>query len=194
MINLFGKNVKCGAVLLEYSEDRALDDFDLSASFTNQFIDDTIQTNYPDLLEKSKALFAVDRNAGVMLDHFVNQVVQPSFVSLIAPKDFLSIFDIEAPELPTENYYASVLHVGRNNELRFVYHDPSNPGQTNVVDAANNLLFHENVFTGNLPAELQWANDRVQQLEDAGVKVKINHYKLAEGYKPKVYFLTRYNW
>jgi len=194
MINLFGKTVNCASVFLEYSEERGLEDFDLSASFTDQFIDTTIKTNYPDLLDKSKALLAADRNSGVMLDFFIHKVTQPSFVSLISPQDFLSIFDIEAPELPTENYYASVLHTGRNNELRFVYQDPTTPGQTNVVDASNNFLFHETTFKGELPPELGWATERAQQLEAAGIKVKINHYKVAEGYEPKVYFLTRYDW
>lgn len=194
MINLFGKTVNCGSVLLEYSEDRDLEDFDLSVSFTDQLIEDTIRINYPEWIGKSKALFAADSNAGVMLDHFVNEVVQPSFVSLIAPQDFLSIFDIEAPELPVENYYASVLHTGRNNEMRFVYRNPQNAKKTNVVDSSNNLLYQETIFDGELPPELGWANERSQQLEDAGIKVKINHYKLFEGYPPKVYFLTRYNW
>jgi hypothetical protein len=192
MINLFGKTVKCAVVLLEYTEDRSLEDFDLSVPFTPQLIDDTIQTNYPDLVEKSKELFAADPNSGVMLDHFLNEVVQPAFVSLLPPKQFLDIFGITAPNLPEERYYASVLYTARDNELRFVYRNDSDVNQTDVVDSTNVLLFHETMFTGELPPELNWALQKEAELNAANIPAKISHYKVAGGSAPKVYFKVRY--
>lgn len=191
MVNLFGKTVQCAVVLLEYTQERALDDFDLSVPFTPQLIEDTIKTNYPDLVEVSKTLFAADRNAGVMLDHFMNEVVQPAFVSLLPPKEFLDIFGIATPDLPEERYYASVLYTARNNELRFVYRNENDVNMTNVVDSNNTFLFHETMFTGTLPPELEWARERETELNAANIPAKISHYKVAEGYPPKVYFKVR---
>jgi len=193
MITLFGKTVQCAVVLLEYTQNRAIDDFDLSVPFTPQLIDDTIKTDYPDLVEVSKALFAADPNSGVMLDHFVNQVVEPSFVSLLPPKQFLDFFGITAPELPTERYYASVLHQARNNDLKFVYRNADNVNVTDVVDASNTFLFHETIFTGDLPEELSWATAKENELNSLGIPAKLSHYKLASGYEPKVYFKVRNN-
>lgn len=193
MITLFGKTVQCAVVLLEYSQDRSVEDFDLSAPFTPQFINDTIKTNYPDLVEVSNALFAADPNAGVMLDHFVSETVQPAFVSMIPPNEFLSFFDISAPELPTERYYASVLYKARDNNLRFVYRNESNPNLTNVVDSNNTLLFHETLFTGDLPPELSWAYEKIAELQDHGITAKINHYKIGGEYTNKVYLRVRSN-
>jgi hypothetical protein len=193
MINLFGKTIQCAVVLLEYSEDRSIDDFDLSVPFTSQLIDDTVKTNYPDLVDVSKALFAADRHSGVMLDHFMDQVIQPAFVSLLPPSEFLSFFGITAPELPTERYYASILYTARNNDLKFVYRNASDVNVTDVVDANNDLLFHETIYKGNLPEELSWALTRKNELNASGIPAEISHYKLAQGYTPKVYFKVRNN-
>ena len=191
MITLFGKTVQCAVALLEYSQDRAVEDFDLSVPFTPQLINDTIKTNYPDLVNVSEELHAADSGAGVMLDHFVSQVVQPAFVSMLPPGEFLSFFNLPAPALPTERYYASVLHTARNNEMRFVYRNSTDLKVTDVVDMNNTFLFHEVIPTGNLPTELDWAYEKVGELKAAGIDAEVNHYKLTEGYTPKVYLRVR---
>jgi hypothetical protein len=193
MITLFGKTVQCAVVLLEYSEDRSVEDFDLSVPFTSQLINDTIKTTYPDLVSVSESLFAADPNAGVMLDHFVNEVIQPAFVSLLPPSEFLSFFDIPAPEIPSELYYASVLYTARNNEMRFVYRNADDVNVTDVVDSNNTFLFHEIISNGVLPPELDWAYGKVEELKNAGITAEVNHYKLSDGYTPKVYLKVRSN-
>ena len=191
MITLFGKTVQCAVVLLEYSQDRSVEDFDLSAPFTTQFINDTIKTNYPDLVDVSRALFAADFRSGVMLDHFTSQVVQPAFVSYLPPKQFLDFFGIVAPELPTERYYASTLYTARDNDTKFVYRNASDKNVTDIVDSNNTLLFHETIPTGPLPSELDWAYEKIGELNAAGIDAKVNHYKLCDGYTPKVYLRVR---
>ena len=193
MITLFGKTVQCAVVLLEYSQDRAVEDFDLSAPFTPQFIEDTVKTNYPDLVDVSKSLYAADPNSGVMLDHFTTQIVQPAFVSFLPPNEFLSFFGVTAPALPTERYYASVIYPARNNELRFVYRNADDINVTNIVDSNNTFLYNEKIPTGDLPSELDWAYEKIGELSAAGIEAKVNHYKLSEGYTPKVYLRVRSN-
>jgi hypothetical protein len=191
MITLFGKTVQCAVALLEYSQDRSVEDFDLSVPFTPQLINDTIKTNYPDLVEVSKELHAADSGAGVMLDHFIEQTIRPAFVSFLPPGEFLSFFGIAAPQLPTERYYASTLYTARDNDLKFVYRNTSDVKVTDVVDANNTFLFHEVIPTGMLPAELDWAYEKIEELKAAGIDAEVNHYKLTEGYTPKVYLRVR---
>jgi hypothetical protein len=191
MITLFGKTVQCAVALLEYSQDRSVEDFDLSVPFTPQLINDTIKTNYPDLVDVSKELHAADSGAGVMLDHFIEQTIQPAFVSFLPPSEFLNFFGIAAPQLPTERYYASTLYTARDNDLKFVYRNASDVKVTDVVDANNTFLFHEVIPTGMLPAELDWAYEKIEELKAAGIDAEVNHYKLTEGYTPKVYLRVR---
>jgi hypothetical protein len=191
MITLFGKTVQCAVALLEYSQDRSVEDFDLSVPFTPQLINDTIKTNYPDLVEVSKELHAADSGAGVMLDHFIGQTIQPAFFSFLPPGEFLNFFGIAAPQLPTERYYASTLYTARDNDLKFVYRNASDVKVTDVVDANNTFLFHEVIPTGMLPAELDWAYEKIEELKAADIDAEVNHYKLTEGYTPKVYLRVR---
>jgi hypothetical protein len=191
MITLFGKTVQCAVALLEYSEDRSVEDFDLSVPFTPQLIEDTIKTNYPDLVEVSKALHAADRGSGVMLDHFMSQVIQPAFVSFLPPGEFLNFFGIAAPDLPTERYYAASLYTARDNEMRFVYRNAADVNVTNIVDSSNTFLFNETIPTGDIPSELDWAYEKIGELKTNGIDAEINHYKLSEGYTPKVYLRVR---
>jgi hypothetical protein len=193
MITLFGKTVQCAVALLEYSQDRSVEDFDLSVPFTPLLIEDTIKTNYPDLVEVSKKIFAADPGSGVMLDHFVNEIIQPAFVSFLPPKEFFNFFGITAPELPSERYYATSLYTARSNEARFVYRNATDPNVTDIVDSTNTLLFHETIPTGQLPAELDWAYEKIGELSAAGIEAKVNHYKLSPGYTPKVYLRVRSN-
>jgi hypothetical protein len=193
MINLFGKTVQCSVALLEYSEDRSVEDFDLSVPFTPLLIEDTIKTNYPDLVDVSKAIFDADKGAGVMLDHFMSEVIQPAFVSFLPPSELLNFFGIIAPELPTERYYATSFYTARDNEMRFVYRNAEDQNVTNIVDSTNTLLFHETIPTGTLPAELDWAYEKIGELSAAGIEAKVNHYKLSPGYTPKVYLRVRAN-
>ena len=189
MIKLFDTTLPCGVALLEYSEGKDIRDFDLSVPLNLGIISDVVGQRNPDLVETCKEVLSKDPVSGLMFDSFLSKKDSPAFVSFANPEVLLGIYDVEFTKVEDKDYYASVIYLGRDKEVRIVYRDPYEPElKTNIHDKDGNYLYSETLYKGELPAELAWANEIQDGLVKSGLKARVNHYKLNEDYPSKVYF------
>ena len=190
MITILSHTFPCRHALLEYSEGQAIEDFDLSLPLNAQVIEQVIKPRYPDLVDKLSDLRAKDPRSGVMLDRFAAETAQPAVVSFSDPQAFLAEWGAEAVIDESKEFYVAVVYPARDNLVRIVYRNPEHPAtKTDVHSADGSFSHHEEIYTGELPASLSWAEAKLQELKDAGVDAKINHFKDL-GANSKVYFLV----
>lgn len=192
MLNLFDITLPCSWALLEYAEGNDVREFDLTFPSTEGTISQLIAPKYPRLAEKFKEFRRFDPRSCPTLDSFFNNTEEPTIATFENPTKLFESFDLAATILPDKEYFATVAYLGRNKEVRVVYRDPTNPNEkTNIHNKDGKYLYDETLFKGNLPEELGWAKEIQSKLLENGMKPKINHYKLNEGYPAKVYFLIR---
>jgi hypothetical protein len=190
MINLFSYALPCSRILLEYSEEQEIMDFDLSLPLNPGIIQTVLSPRYPELEARLTELYSTDTSSGVMLDRFHSETNQPAVITFRDPETFFATWGVEASIDESKQFYAAVVYTGRDNLVRTIYRNPELPAiKTDVHSGDGTLSHHEEIFKGELPAELAWAETRLQELKDAGVDAKINHFKNT-GEKPKVYFLV----
>lgn len=193
MITFFSHNLPCRWALLEYSEGQAVEDFDLSIPLNSQVIEQVIKPRHPDLVDKLSDLCAKDYKSGVMLDAFAKDTVEPAVVSFSDPEAFLSSWGAQGVLDDSKEFYAAVVYPARDNLVRLVYRNAEHPEvKTDVHSGDGTFSHHEEIYKGELPANLSWAESKLQELKDAGVDARINHFKDL-GDKSKVYFLVEAN-
>lgn len=189
MIKLFDRTLPCGVALLEYSEGRKVDEFDLSVPLNPGIISEVVAKRNPECVEVCEQILKVDPKAGLMFDGFMKDSAPPDYVSFEEPDKLLSLFGLSANIVAGKNYYATVLYPGRNNEIRVIYRNKENP--STVTDAHNHkgdYLYSEQMFTKELPDSLSWAEPLKVALKGEGIHAKINHFKVNEAGNSKVYF------
>jgi hypothetical protein len=193
MITFFSHTLPCRWALLEYSEGQAIEDFDLSIPLNPQVIEQIIKPRYPDLVDKLSELCVKDPGSGVMLDAFSKETVQPAVVSFRDPEGFLADWGAEGALDDSKEFYAAVVYPARDNLVRLVYRNAETPKvKTDVHSGDGTFSHHEEIYKGELPASLSWAESKLQELKDAGVNARINHFKDL-GADSKVYFLVEAN-
>lgn len=193
MITVFSHTLPCRCALLEYAEGQALTEFDLSIHINLPIIESVIAPRYPNLVDKLTKLHREDYRSGVMIDKFTSEVNLPAVVIFSNPETFFSEWGVTASIDNTKEFYAAVVYTGRDNLVRTVYRNPETPDtKTDVHNADGSFSHHEEIYTGELPASLSWAESKLQELKDAGVNARINHFKDL-GPNSKVYFLVEAN-
>ena len=192
MIKLFDAEVPANWVLLEYSEGKDVKDFDLSLPLNESVLTEIVAKKYPHLLNLCTAISKKDRGSGLMIDSFLDPKDDPAIVTFSQRETLLNEFNLSAKILENKEYFATVVYVGRDKEVRVIYRDSEQrDSKTNVYDKEGNYLYDEFLFEGTLPAELSWANDIQEKLREHGIKCRINHFKLNQGYPAKVYFYVK---
>lgn len=187
MIDIFSVTFPSNILLLEYEEDRAIEDFDLSIPLNSSVLDQVISPRYPDLIDSLRSLYKRDSRAGVMIDHFLSETSDISLVSFSDPASLLNEFGVEANLVESKEFYAVVIYLGREKLVRTIYRNPENPGKvTDVHNSDGSFSHHETIYQGELPENLNWAHTRLQELKDLGANVAINHFK-----DNKVYFSVK---
>lgn len=193
MITFLSHTLPCRWALLEYSENQALEDFDLSIPLNPQVIEQVVKPRYPDLVAKLSDLCAKDPGSGIMVDKFAKEVVSPAIVSFMDPAHFLSDWGANGVIEADKEFYAAVVYPARDNLVRIVYRNAEDPkNKTDVHAGDGSFSHHENIYKGTLPDHMSWANDKLKELKDAGVDARINHFKDL-GPNSKVYFLLEAN-
>lgn len=193
MVTFLSHTLPCRWALLEYSEKQVIEDFDLSIPLNAQVIEQVIKPRYPDLVDKLSELQARDFRSGVILDRFAAGTVSPAVASFSNPQAFLADWGVEAVIDESKEFYAAVVYPARDNLVRIVYRNSEQPAtKTDVHSVDGSFSHHEEIYTGELPASLNWAEAKLQELKDAGVDAKINHFKDL-GANSKVYFLVEAN-
>jgi hypothetical protein len=188
MITVLSHTLPCRWALLEYAEGQALTEFDLSIPLNPPIIEKVIAPHHSHLVDKLTKLHREDYRSGVMIDKFTSEVNQPAVVTFSDPETFFSEWGVTASIDSTKEFYAAIVYTGRDNLVRTVYRNADKPlVKTDVHNADGSFSHHEEIYKGELPAELAWAETRLQELKDAGVDAKINHFKNA-GANSKVYF------
>ena len=190
MINIFSQTFPTRCLLLEYSENQAIEDFDLSIPLTPGVIQSIIAPRYPELVSKLSELQKSDPGSGVMLDKFLSETNQPAVVTFRDPEQFFANWNSTGIVDDSKEFYAAVVYTGRGNLTRTVYRNAEAPSvKTDVYSGDGSFSHHEEIYTGTLPAQLKWAEQKLQLLREAGVDAKINHFK-DSGEASKVYFLV----
>jgi len=190
MITFLSHTLSCRWALLEYSKGQAIEEFDLSIPLTPQVLEQTLKPRYPDLLDKLSEIHTNDRMAGVMLDRFAKQNVKPAIVVYKDPEKFLAEWGATAVFHEDKEFYAAVIYLARENLVRIVYRNPEQPQiKTDVHFSDGAFSHHEQIYKGELPESLAWANDKLKELQEAGVNARVNHFKDL-GENSKVYFLV----
>jgi hypothetical protein len=189
MIKLFDTTLPCGVALLEYSEGKNIQDFDLSIPLNLGVISGIVRKRTPDLVPVCEEILTKDKSSGLMFDSFLSKFEKPAIVSFKKPEALLGMFDLSASLVEEKTHYATVLYLNRDNEIRIVYRDPQEPDtKTNIHDKDGLFLYKETQYKGTLPSELDWAVGIQSDLLKEGIKAQVNHYKINEGYPSKVYF------
>ena len=188
MINVFSHTFPTRIVLLEYTEDQDLEDFDLSIPLNETVIEQIIKPRYPELVEKLKNLHARDRRSGVMIDRYAKENNQPAIVSFGDPQTFFKEWGVEGVIDDSKFFYAAVVYPSRNNLVRVMYRNEESPkDKTDVYAGDGKFSHHEFIYTDSLPKELDWAHGKLDALKELGLNVDFNHYK-TDGNKAKIYF------
>lgn len=188
MINVFSHTFPTRVVLLEYTEDQDLEDFDLSIPLNDTVIEQIIKPRYPELVEKLTSLYARDRRSGVMIDRFANEKNYPAIVSFGDPQTFFKEWGVEGVIDDAKFFYAAVVYPSRNNLVRVMYRNEEAPkNKTDVHTGDGKFSHHEFIYTDSLPKELDWAHGKLESLKELGLNVALNHYK-TDGNKTKIYF------
>lgn len=189
MIKLFDNALPCGVALLEYSEGRGLRKFDLSVPLNFGIISEVVAKRNPECVATCEKVLQVDPKAGLMFDNFLNGTTAPDYVSFEDPGALLGIFNLNATVVTGKQYYATVLYPSRDNEIRLIYRNKENPETvTDAHDEKGNYLYSEQLFTQDLPKDLSWATSLKSGLEEQGLNVRINHFKVNKTGTSKVYF------
>lgn len=193
MINLFSHKLPIGLVLLEYSKHQPIEHFDLSIPLSPTVIEQVVKPRYPELVTKLTDLYNKDRRSGVMIDHFEDEKNPPSIVSFQEPFGFFKEWGVEGVIDETKEFYASAIYLGRNNLVRTVYRNPEKPKtKTDVHSGDGTFSHHEVIYTGFLPDHMSWVWDKQAELELAGIKATLSHYK-DQGDNSKAYFKVTIN-
>lgn len=189
MIKLFDNTLPCGVALLEYSEGKGAREFDLSVPLNLGIISEVVSGRNPECVETCEKVLQVDPKAGLMFDNFLNDTTPPDYVSFETPEALLGIFNLNATIVTDKQYYATVLYPSRDNEIRVIYRNKEKPDTvTDAHDDKGNYLYSEQLFTGGLPEDLSWATLLKSDLEEQGLDVKVNHFKVNKTGTSKVYF------
>ena len=189
MINIFSHAFPTNIVLLEYTEDKDLEDFDLSIPLSGMVIEQIIKPRHPELVEKLKSLHARDRRSGVMIDRYANESGHPAIVSFSDPQIFFKEWGVEGVINDAKDFYAAVVYPSRDNLVRVMYRNEETPKtKTDVHTGDGEFSHHEFIYTDSLPDDLHWAQQKLQSLKDLGLNVAVNHYKHGNSNLPTIYF------
>lgn len=193
MISLFSHKLPTGLVLLEFSKNQPIEQFDLSIPLSLPVIDQVIKPRYPGLVNKLTDLYAKDRRSGVMIDHFNEEAKPPSIVSFVDPEEFFKEWGVEAVIDSTKEFYAAAIYLGRDHLVRTVYRNAEEPKTRTDVHAGDGTFsHHEIVYTGTLPDHMDWVWVKQQELEGRGINATLSHFK-NQGENSKAYFKVTSN-
>jgi hypothetical protein len=188
VISFLSHTLPCRWALLEYAEDQRVEDFDLSIPLNPQLIEQVITPRYPHLVDKLSDLQSKDRLAGVMIDRFSQENIEPAVVAYGEPESFLSEWGATAVYSSDKELYATVVYPARDNLVRLVYRNPEQPAiKTDVHAGDGSFSHHEFLHQGSLPAHLNWMGEKLEALRARGVTAQLNHFKDL-GDNSKVYF------